>query len=453
MLKALFDWLDHHPDFYWLAAVASLLPLAAWIVSALRADAGPDPRKPESRFWTALVLLIPVLAWRWPFLLSATEYNPDESQIIAGVITLIKDPVFWRSVDGITSGPLNFYSLLPVHWLGAPLDYFTARLAGLFMVWACYEALRTRYCPAAARLGVLPIVLFFSLVHERDFIHFSSEHLPIALTALAACLFFQTQRPGANPRWSRLLGGFIAGLLPWTKLQAAPVGLAMILGGCWICWKSASGSPAEKRRHVAELLVAAAAPSLLALAAIALTGQLEVFVRSYLLQNLEYAAGAGSFAAGLRGLSAAAGETHLFPWFVLAQAIAIGTALAVTLRRHQRPDSLFSAGALLTIVAAVCVLLPRRAFLHYVLLMIVPMNLWGGAALGDLWSHLTVLRARCGLAAVVVFFTAALPLALRFSQPKPEMFGQFAEHWRHPRSAAGAILRVSAHQGDCLVAH
>ena len=113
MLKVLFNWLDHHPDSYWLAAIASLLLLAAWIVSALRADASPAPRKPESRFWAALVLLIPVLAWRWPFLLSATEYNPDESQIIAGVITLTKDPVFWRSVDGTSSGPLNFYALLP----------------------------------------------------------------------------------------------------------------------------------------------------------------------------------------------------------------------------------------------------------------------------------------------------------------------------------------------------
>ena len=50
-----------------------------------------------------------LLAWRWPFLLQASEYNPDESQLLAGALTLTRDPVFWRSVDGTTSGPLNFY--------------------------------------------------------------------------------------------------------------------------------------------------------------------------------------------------------------------------------------------------------------------------------------------------------------------------------------------------------
>jgi hypothetical protein len=453
MLKALFNWLDHHPNSYWLAAIASILLLAAWVVSALRADASPAPRKPESRFWAALVLLIPVLAWRWPFLLSATEYNPDESQIIAGVITLTQDPVFWRSVDGTSSGPLNFYSLLPIHWLGAPLDFFTVRLAGLLMVWvavwACYQALRTKYGPAAARLGVLPTIVFLSLVREWDFVHFSSEHVPLALTALAACQLYQLLPPERPGRRSRLLGGFIAGLLPWAKLQAAPVGLALVIWGCWICWRSAASAPAVKRRHVAELLAAAAAPSLLALTAIALTGQTETFVRNYLLQNLEYATSHRSFMAAIRGLAVATRES-LIPLLLLTHAILIGSALVVLLRRRQRPDPLFFAGALLTVVAAVCVILPQRGYLHYVLLMIVPLGLWGGAALGSLWFRLPVFRTRCWLSAVVIFFSAAVPVSLRFSQHQPEMYGRFAEHWRHPRSAAGEILRVSAHRGDSL---
>jgi hypothetical protein len=454
MLKVLFNWLDHHPDSYWLAAIASLLLLAAWIVSALRADASPAPRKPESRFWAALVLLIPVLAWRWPFLLSATEYNPDESQIIAGVITLTKDPVFWRSVDGTSSGPLNFYALLPIHWIGAPLDYFTVRLAGLLMVWAaiwaCYEALKTRYGLAAARLGVLPTIIFFSLVHEWDFIHFSSEHLSLALTAIAVYQFVRMLPPGENGRRYRLAGGFIAGLLPWAKLQAAPVGLALVFWGCWICWRSATSAPAKKRRHMVELLTAAVAPSILAFIAIALTGQTETFVRNYLLQNLEYATSHRAFGAALRGLWVASSETHLFSLLLLANAMVIGTALVVILRQRKRPDPLFWGGTLLTIVAAVCVILPQRGYLHYVLLMIVPLGLWGGAAFGDLWSRLPVFLTRCWLSAVFVFFVAALPVGLRFTQPEPEMYGRFAQHWRRPNSPAGEVLRILSHSGDRL---
>ena len=120
MLKALFVWLDGHPGSYWVIALGPTLLLFVQIYSAVRQESAGRAGPRHATAWhDAAVLFLFLFAWRWPFLLVASEFNPDESQLIAGTITLAHDPVFWRSVDGTTSGPLNFYVLLPVHWLGA----------------------------------------------------------------------------------------------------------------------------------------------------------------------------------------------------------------------------------------------------------------------------------------------------------------------------------------------
>ena len=95
-----------------------LLAWSAWLFHTQEITSRAKHRAVVS----ALLVFAVLLAWRWPFLLSADEYNPDESQLIAGALTLPLDPVPWRGVDGFTSGPLNFYPLLIPHLVGLPLD-------------------------------------------------------------------------------------------------------------------------------------------------------------------------------------------------------------------------------------------------------------------------------------------------------------------------------------------
>src|SRR5882757_8822920 len=152
-MRAVFQWLDAHPQSYWalLALPTLLLFLRFW--QAVRAATATPNRPAVSPGWRdGAVLGLFLLAWRWPFLLVAREFNPDESQLIAGALTLTRDPVFWRSVDGNTAGPFDFYALLPLHWLGLPLDYFTARLTGLLIIWGtlflCLRTLARIFGPA-----------------------------------------------------------------------------------------------------------------------------------------------------------------------------------------------------------------------------------------------------------------------------------------------------------------
>ncbi len=146
---------------------------------------------------------------------------------------------------GVTSGPLDFYALLPLHALGLPLDYFGARLTTLLLIWASllglYRLLRTVTVPPVAQLAVLPAAVFFAAATAPDFIHYSSEITPVALLSLALALV--ANRP--------LAAAFVAGCLPWAKLQAAPLFVAFIAWQLWQVWRErAADRPKPWRRSL-----------------------------------------------------------------------------------------------------------------------------------------------------------------------------------------------------------
>src|SRR3954466_15833933 len=89
----------------WLCLLAAI----AWTVREVRQ---PNSARSLGWRWWALAAAV-LICFRWPMLWVRHELNVDESQLIAGAITLRHDPVFWRSVDGGTAGPIDFYPLLP----------------------------------------------------------------------------------------------------------------------------------------------------------------------------------------------------------------------------------------------------------------------------------------------------------------------------------------------------
>jgi len=112
--------------FGWLSLLAAL----AWTVRDATAS------RPSRLLGWAWWLLLAVVAFRWPILWFPHQQNPDESQLIAGSITLRQDPVFWRSVDGGTAGPIDFYPLLPAAWNDGTTAHAVARGIGLAAVLA-----------------------------------------------------------------------------------------------------------------------------------------------------------------------------------------------------------------------------------------------------------------------------------------------------------------------------
>src|ERR1039457_7072504 len=73
--------------------------------------------------------LLSILAFRWPVLCDNRELvDPDESQMMSAAMTLDRDPLYWKSVDGQTRGPMDDWPLLALLRLTGRVDYTGARL-------------------------------------------------------------------------------------------------------------------------------------------------------------------------------------------------------------------------------------------------------------------------------------------------------------------------------------
>ena len=471
-MRAVFEWLDAHPASYWIPAILATLALVGWIVLGVRAAAQEKPLR-HSGWVFAVLLLLFLAAWRWPYFLAASEYNPDESQFVAGAMALAQDPVFWRSVDGVTSGPLDFYALLPLHWLGLPLDYFTARVTALLLTWLALlfvqRLFRSRAPAGVAQLAVLPGAVFFATATAGDFVHYSSELVPLALLALAVSQI--ERRP--------LAAAFVAGCLPWAKLQAAPLAVAVVGWQLWQAWVNRpAGAPPWRRG--ATLIGLAAAPSLAGIILVAAFGQFGHFYRRFFLQNVAYVQAGMPFGKVVQEMARFTRESgHFYPWlwttlllltmlvliylrqqtkpppqvwrdlaehargkgFIVASIwtgllFALGAGTTHVIKERKLPAT-FWLGAALTLMAIVCIVAPSRSSLHYLLFLTVPLTLWTGVLLCDLWASGNSRRLLSGLA----FLCALAPFHPRTGQGTPEMVGHFAEHWRHPYTALGQVLR------------
>lgn len=447
MLKLLFAWFDSHPQSFWvIAGLPTLILLGLVAFALIHAAKDGLSKKRELLF----VLLVPavLLAWRWPYLLSADEYNPDESQLIAGAITLFGDPVPWRSVDGTTSGPLNFYVLLPIALLGLPLDYFTARLAGLLLIsvalLACYYLFRSRFGLVAASLGLLPGLAFFCTVRDSNLVHYSSEHVSIFLTALSAACLFRARQLSAQ-RWDQA-GCFFAGTLPWAKLQSVPLALALLMIALLKVVTDKTLSRAAKPRAAALRLSFGALPSVVIVGVVSAFGQFDNFLRTYVLQNVTYVSqGESSPALALWRAGMADGQ---FP--ILLGTALVGVVTALVIFGASRFATWISWGtALLVIAAAVSIVAPRRVFLHYLLLAVIPLTIVWGQAMGVLLQNAGQ-RRQFWFGWIAIGIGGLVPFGFRATQSAPEIFGSFSSHWSEPRTMIANLIRRYSYPGAKL---
>jgi len=266
-----------------------LLPVAGWLCLILAVGAGARQlRGPASHRipWGAWLLLgTALLCFRWPLISLPHELYPDESQLLAGAITLRHDPLFWRSVDGGTAGPLDYYALLPAAFSSPASAYAVTRIIAAGLVWgalvAAGEVLVLLTGRPVARLAAVPALLFAAFTTSPEFVHYSTELVPALLLALAILALARREiRPTRANLWSAAL---LLGAVPWAKLQAAPLAAGL---GLWLVvreWR------AGRRKETALLLAAAGLPTLVVLLALRLTGETENMVVPYILQNLLYA--------------------------------------------------------------------------------------------------------------------------------------------------------------------
>ena len=218
-LDVMFVWMYYLVSvglFGWLVRLCWPDQMAKWGVRTYGSDA----------LFLGLALLL-LTFMRLPTLFYNQELNPDESQLITQAITLLRDPVYGRSVDGTSIGPINSYLLLLPHFVGLPIDYVAARLVGLLLIGSSlllfFRSLLCLTSPVVSRLTLLPALAFFGWTAHNDFLHFSSELSSLVIITACFLLMVKLLQEKIPANTNLALLGLLAGLTPYCKLQALPV--------------------------------------------------------------------------------------------------------------------------------------------------------------------------------------------------------------------------------------
>lgn len=446
--ERLLRWLDTHPGVQAGLAAGLLLTALAVALRPLWQDrTGKECGHDWGWGWMQAAVL---LAGRWPTLLLPREFNQDESLMLAGARALTHDPVFWRSVEGGTVGPLAFFALWPAGWLTDWHGYFPARITALILL--ALTLLLTHQCLAialdrrVARIAGLAALGFEALTLSLELVHYSTELVPLGLLAGAAYAAVRRWQLAGGAGWN-FLGGLLLGALPFAKLQAVPLGLCFGFG--WLLAEFFAKTRGSGR-HRTHLLTGALLPTLLFAGQITIAGEWANVIIPYFAYNVFYTElglPAGRLAAEtLRLARQSASLLHwwlpgVIVWIILLQAVRRGPAPA-------RRLGWISLGS--CVVALASTLYPGQPFLHYWQFMVVPLTLFLGVSL-----HQALTRPEPGrtgvrwLIAVCAVVLVGLLVFVRLRSAN-HFLGNLAYFSRVPRTELAERVHRLARPDDVL---
>ncbi len=442
--ESLLSWLDRHPGVQ-LSAVGGLILFA--LVRTLRSpwQASP-PERGHDWAWGGMIAAV-LLAGRWPMLLLPREFNQDESLLLAGAHALAHDPVFWRSVEGGTVGPLPFFALWPAGWWWDWTGYFPARLTAvalltlsLLLAHQCLALLLDR---RSARLAGLAALAFEALTLSLELVHYSTELLPMALLSAAAYAAVRRWTLAGGSGWN-FFGGAVLGALPFAKLQAVPLGLCF--GGGWLLAEFLAGSRSPGRHRI-YLLAGALLPALLFAAQITIAGEWQNVLIPYFAYNVFYTEQglpAGRLVTEILRLSRES-DSLLHVWL---PALTLWVVLLQLIRRGPAPAARLGWIALAGCgVGLACTLYPGKPFLHYWQFMVLPLTFLLGVSLHQAAHGADPKRTR--LVAVTAAGFVGLLLGARALSPNPYL-GNLAYFAQAPRTELSERVHRLARPGDTL---
>lgn len=372
---------DNSPPVYWLIGYL----LAGFVIFA-------SQFKSVSTRTYLLTGVILIVFMRLPVIVFNRELNQDESQMLSHAITLFQDPVYWRSVDGTTIGPLDNYLLVIPKLFGFQLDYSSARFMGLLCVagaWLLlFSSIKNWFGTAIARrISIVPL-LFVAFTQEIDFVHYSSEQLPVLL--LAYCVWqLSCLDPKMAPATSGLYFlGLAAGAVPFGKLQAIPLVAVLVLSAFWIVFQRFQRYN-EWKSAIALILGGLTIP-LFFLAFTLFFGVFDDFIDFYLLGNAIYAGGASFLDIPSQFFKIIALSTD-FQFFSLALIVpmVIGLVRIVRLHLPGKMDFQVPFTIILLILASIyAVTKSGNDFIHYLNFCIIPWTLLAAYGLSavETWS-------------------------------------------------------------------
>lgn len=438
-------WLDADQHRYlgleyallYVAAALAILPFV-WT---------EEERALSSARGTALffaVVGLALLAGRWAPLFVREALNIDEAGMLALADQMRHFPIPWVDYDPQTVGPLDAAVLNVPLLVGISPGWIGTRLAAIGITMCAlgglYATIALVFEARVARLAVIPPLLFFTTVYERDFLHYSSELLPMALTIWAIFLLLLAVRRRLDP-WPVAGCAFIAGAMPFAKLQAAPIGLALfgllvlaLAGFLRIAW-----SVRWKRLLLA--VGAAAVVPVVTLLPVAARGELHDFWVSYILSGINYIWWADISPMFVLG-------TPEFSQFFDPAALIALEGIALIVLFWPRLGTLqkiapFVFGAVLW-AALYAIYVPRHGSAHYLLLAAFPIASCAAYAVGIAIERAAeiagAMRRRFATSALAVLFLIASCIAMPWKAVGSPYVGWLGSELDRPLNPTAAAI-------------
>jgi hypothetical protein len=414
------QWFGAEPFHYYVIALAALFIFVALAIV---------PRneiRDSSAFERAFLVMIGLVlyAWRWPVFFVPYALNPDEGIWVAGALKATVDPLPWRGFDSESSGPLSSNVLALPAIFGTHIDFFSARIIGVGLMigtmCALYYALKWTYGAHVGRLAVFPPVVFLSLTIERDFIHFSSEHLPIFLiaVALAACIFLFNGHGSVSSRLTAAAAaGLSIGSVALAKLQALPIAVTLFALVAVAILSVHYRLPDESGVIAITALALLCFVPLVILLTLWLTGELNDAIISYIRMALVYIPYSPTY-IGWRFFFRLSKLYTTFLEYSLA-VILIGSITMIGRCFSWRAIYASAASALVLLSSLYAIYQPHRYYAHYLLFSIVPLSYCVGNAMGltrdaGFWKGREMLIS---LSYAALFLVPALSVAMAYPNP------------------------------------
>lgn len=384
-------WSDNRFLYFGVCVILTLAVVLLALLPMTRWTSHPIVR------WAApflLLMLALMLAARWPGFHYPKAFEVDEAQIVAAAMALAEDPVFFRSVDGASSGPLVVYPLLLPQLFGFSPSLFSSRFIGVCITFggvvAIYLGLRRIFDEKTARLTAIAGALFFAFSNFWNYVHYNSELLVAGWCAAgAACLFYLIAGPDkrmSTARKAACLGGFLLSLVPFTKLQSVPQALLIgVLLASLLIWRSWGFGLRSSIESVVLLIAATVVFPAAFLLTMWVAGIWDYFWGSYVMNNFGYRS-TSEMDYRLVVEQLIAGGDDLWNWLpgLLAfGAIAFIPAM-LCCKRFAPGYLLAAAGLAIFAMTVLSVLIPGRPFYHYLLLLPFPAAMLAGVLLGCL---------------------------------------------------------------------
>jgi hypothetical protein len=391
--------------------------------------------------FTVSLLATIIAAWL-PGILAGHELgNPDESQLIAGTLTFLKDPVPWRSADMSTAGPLDV--LRPEF----PAVRMVAALLAAGALLLGYRALAPYGPVAPLQLATAAGAFFYAGMQDVELFQYSTETVPSFLVVLGAYLLLRTTQGGTVASSSRgaALLGLVCGGMVMAKLQSAPPALWLLLCTAWLS-RPVRGNPAGWKPLASLAGGFLVLPGLLALTALVCGVAFDAW-QGYAMNNVHYVQSHPADSGGYKPQFVWGLNYLLKPAYLSA---GLGVLWAGwRAEAGERRRIVILAGLYVAVLVAIVV--PQRDTRHYWLFAPVSAVLALGACLQPAWRM--VLASRISVRAVAIALALLLFIPPVWHRLRTDRAAALQTEFQSPGDLGeiSAQIRARARTGDSLV--